>query len=182
MKRFMPLVLGFLSVACGYDNGDRVHADDARPGPVYATIDTDAKLSDVESGVGVFIEYATGGVWTLKVGCDTATTDQTCEWDIRALTPEGVPISSMQALDLESSDWLSVASDGVVQLVTTTGDNLDGVTFTTIPDKPIEFDVLLKDESYPERFVFFVSGGEVTNGIDSPVFELTPAAAVAAVP
>ncbi|HEY5961626.1 MAG TPA: hypothetical protein VIV60_33935, partial [Polyangiaceae bacterium] len=109
--------------------------------------------------------------------CDTATSDLTCEWDIYASTQEGVPILTSQALGLESSDWLSVASDGIIQLVTKTGDNLDGVTFTTIPDKPIQFDVVLKDDSHPEDFVFFASGGQIVRGVGSPVVELTPAPA-----
>lgn len=177
--RYTSLFLGLLSVACGYDNGDRQRMSPS--GSYYdevdvtlGSIDTDVAMTDVESGVGVFVEYAKGGQWTLRVGCDTAVDDAECFWQIYAYTTVGVPISSVQTIDLESNDILSVKSDGELWLDATATLDLDGVSFVTDPGEPVTFDVYLEGDKHPEDFFYYVSGGEVVAGTRSPVIELTP--------
>ena len=74
--RISPILLALLSVACGYDNDDRVREQPKDQIQIaYGTIETGATMQDVETGAGVFVEYATGGNWKMQVGCDTAKTD-----------------------------------------------------------------------------------------------------------
>src|SRR5690606_41867852 len=48
-----------------------------------AVIDTDATLADIEPGrgVGLFVEYASGGHWRVCVTCDTLESELGCQWD-----------------------------------------------------------------------------------------------------
>jgi hypothetical protein len=176
-RSFVPItsmLMVFLSVACGYDNGDVQRTEPNEAVVVPGSIDTGATMTNVDSGVGVFVEYATGGKWTLQVGCDTATTDLDCLWDIYAYTPIGDHILSSESIDLESDDVLTVQSDGELWLSTTIGADLDGVSFVTEPGEPVTFDLLLDGERHPERFFFYISSGSVVNGEASPVIELRP--------
>lgn len=173
--RTATMSLCFLSVACGYDNGDRRREDPAyTPDVISGMIDTDAKLTDVESGVGVFIEYTKGGTWSLRVGCDTAINDAECFWQIYAYTPVGIPITSFQSVDLEKGDILSLKTDGELWLDAKATVDLDGATFSTEPGEPMTFDVYLDGDSHPEDFIYYINGGKVVNGTKSPVIELTP--------
>jgi len=172
VARFPLIVFAFLSVACGYDNGDRTPA--TAVDPASGTIDTGATMSGTESGVGVFVEYATGGIWKLQVGCDTDTSDLDCQWDILAYTPEGGHFFSSQSLGLEGSDLLTVYSDGQLELKTTTKTDLDGVLFTAEPGQPVTFDLWLNGVQDPEEFFYYVTNGAVKSGAKSPVIELTP--------
>jgi hypothetical protein len=172
---YSSIFLACLSVACGYDNGDRIRkGTDIQPIVVSGSIDTGKTMTNTDSGVGAFVEYATGGNWTLRVGCDTATSDKDCMWHIYAYTTVGVPILSSQAIDLETSDVLSVKSDGELWLDTVTTVDLDGVSFVTEPGEPITFDLQLEGDKYPERYFYYISNGEVVEGVASPVIELTP--------
>ena len=173
-SRCISTVLALLLVACGYDNGDRTKAETVAPDPVAGTIDTGATMDNVQSGVGVFVEYATGGNWKMQVSCDTDSTDLDCIWDIWAYTPVGGHFFSSQSLDLENSDLLTVYSDGELRLETTTRTDLDGVSFVTEPGQPVTFDLWLEGEKYPEEFFYYISDGSVRSGASSPVIELTP--------
>lgn len=176
VTRCSLMLLALSAVACGYDNGDRQRVDDVTPPTVYGSIETGQTMTDMGSGVGVFVEYATGGNWKMQVACDTATTDQDCFWDIYAYTPEGGHILSSQSISLETADLLTVLSDGQIRLQTTTRTDLDGVAFVTEPGAPVTFDLVLEGEDYPEQFFYYVSEGEVVSGADSPIIELTPTA------
>jgi hypothetical protein len=169
-------MLAWLSVACGYDNGDRERVEDTETIEISSgSIDTDQTMTNLGDGIGVYVEYATGGIWKLQVSCDTAETDIDCYWDVVAATPIGVPITAFSALDLEtSSDLATIKSDGELNLVTKTTTDLDGISFVTTPGEPVTFDLLLEDVSHPERYFYFISNGEVVEGADTPIIELTP--------
>jgi hypothetical protein len=172
--RYPLTLLALLSVACGYDNSGRANADTSVVEPVSGSIDTGATMTDIESGVGVFVEYTTGGTWKLQVGCDTATSDLECNWDIWAYTREGGRFISSEALNLERSDWLAVYSDGQLELQAITRTDLDGVIFKADPGDPVTFDLWLDGEKYPEDYFYYVSEGAVQLGASSPIIELTP--------
>src|SRR5687767_15060225 len=59
--------------------------------PVRATIDTDAELVDRSPGrgVGVFVEYHSGGEWRVDVACDTTLSMLSCSWLVLAEPLEG---------------------------------------------------------------------------------------------
>jgi hypothetical protein len=170
-------LLALLSVACGYDDGGRVRVDpDAAPVIVQGSIDTDQTMTDLTTGIGAFVEYTTGGNWKLQVSCDTATSHQDCDWDIVAVTSDGSPFYSSQAIALESSDLLTIQSDGQLRLQTTTSGDLDGVSFVADSGAPVTFDIVLDGVSNPEQYFYYISGGAVVAGAGSSVIELTPTA------
>lgn len=175
VSRYPLTFLALLSAACGYDNGDRSQVDESVDvATVSGIIDTGATMADLEGGVGVFVEYATGGNWKLQVGCDYATSRNPCLWDIWAYTREGGTFLSSQTLNLDSTDLLTVYSDGQLQLQTDTRAEVEGVAFVADAGAPVTFDLWLDGEKYPEDFFYYISKGAVVNGAASPVIELTP--------
>jgi hypothetical protein len=177
VPQYLLTFLAFFSVACGYDNGDRISAA-ATADTVLGTIDTDAVMdpASMTGGAGVFVEYATGGKWKLQVGCDTAKSGADCAWDIIAYSPEGGHFFSSESLDLENSDLLMVYSDGQLELQAITGADFDGVSFVAEPGEPVTFDVWLEGASHVEDFFYYISDGAVRNGAASSIIELTPTA------
>jgi hypothetical protein len=172
------VLVAAITTACGYDNDgkDRVDgsSDSGDVTPAYAKIETGAEMDNLESGVGVFVSYASGGTWTIRFGCDTAESSLNCAWDVYAYTSDGGRFYSFSALDLESEDFISVASDGVAQLKPITKTDLDGVELKAMAGEPLSLDVVLDGESHPEDFIFWMRDGEVVEGASSPVLELTP--------
>ncbi len=178
IPRYLLTFLALLSVACGYDNGDRSPSTTPSIAAVSGTIDTGAVMdpASMAGGVGVFVEYATGGNWTLQVGCDTAESDADCAWDIIAYTPEGGHFVSSKALDLENSDLLMVYSDGQLELQAVTGADFDGVSFAAEPGEPVTFDIWLEGASHVEDYFYYINDSAVQKGAASSVIELTPTA------
>lgn len=178
VPRYLLTFLAFLSVACGYDNGDRSPATTPSIAAVSGSIDTGAVMDpqSMTGGVGVFVEYATGGNWTLQLGCDTAESGANCSFDIIAYTPQGGHFFSSKSLDLENSDLLTVYSDGQLELQATTGADFDGLSFVAEPGEPVTFDIWLDGASHVEDYFYYISGGAVQKGAASPVIELTPTA------
>lgn len=166
-----------MAVACGYDNGDkeRVEAIDLTATSV-ASIDTDAQMDNLESGVGVFVQYAAGGTWTIQFACDTESSGLDCLWDVYAYTTNGGPIYSFSELDLESADYASVSTDGVARLMPITTTDLDGIELVIDEGEPLTLDVRLEGETEPNQFIFWMSDGEVVQGAETAVVELTPTA------
>jgi hypothetical protein len=169
------LFLALSSVACGYDNDGKDHVEAAASSTVsYATIDTDAKMTNLDSGVGLFIEYASGGTWTVQFACDTATTKLDCLWNVYAYTPVGGRIYSYKQLDLEAEDYVTLSSDGELSLQPRTTTNLDGIEFVADKGEPVTFSVSLDGEDYPNDYVFWMSDGKVVQGAETTAVELTP--------
>lgn len=173
----LVLLLALSSVACGYDNDDRTRVDPTASSDLsLGAIDTDAKMTNLDSGVGMFVEYTSGGTWTVRFACDTAETKLDCLWDVYAYTSDGGRIYSFTQLDLESEDFVAVASDGTLRIQTRTTTDLDGVEFVTDEGEPVTFDIWLDGEDAPNKYVFWMSNGEVVQGADTTVVELTPTA------
>src|SRR4051812_13377028 len=111
---WLVLPLALSSAACTYDNGDARRITDPNGGtPVTvcgkatnAAIDVDAKLelSEPGEGAGVFVEYASGGHWTVTTSCDTNQSKAPCEWDLIMTAEDGTQITNVKGVDLESAD------------------------------------------------------------------------------
>jgi hypothetical protein len=174
MLSALSLVLSL--VACGYDNDgkERVDAPGSTVSATVASIDTDAKMTNLESGVGMFIEYASGGTWTVQFACDTAQSKTDCQWDVYAYTPDGGRIYSYSQRDLESNDYVTLSSSGELRVETHTTTDLDGVEFVSDDGEPITFDVVLADVPNANEYLFWTSDGEVVQGADTAVVDLTP--------
>lgn len=163
-------------IGCGYDNSDRERVDPGQSDVAVLSdyIDSDSTLTDITSGAGIFVEYASGGTWKVQTTCDVGASNADCLWDIYAYTQVGVSFASIDAIDLESDDDLQASFGGELTLYTTTAGDVDGVTFTTNPGEPVTFEFALVDSRQPEKFFFYASQGAIKTGIASPAIKLTP--------
>src|SRR5258708_3308199 len=119
----LSIPFAYLVVACTYDNGDAQRAvyDTSTPAscetPTQSTIDTDAQISvDAGVGAGVFIEYATGGHYPPRTGCDPAGSNPACHWDV-IITPEvGKTITNVAGENLDGADNVHVYAGASAQV------------------------------------------------------------------
>jgi len=122
------------------------------------SIDTDLPYpSDPGSGVGVFIEYLSGGHWSVRPQCDTAITGETCAFDVTAQVWNGSTFNVL-GNSLESTDAAgSVCADTAFVTTSTAGD-IDGLFFDTPPGATVRFTATLGNARYPDLF-YWQSGG-----------------------
>jgi hypothetical protein len=175
-----------LLAACGYDNGPGyryIDQQDTNPNPIVysATIDTDATLEDVAAGqgVGMMLEYHSGGTWKIALTCDTAVTNLQCYWTVRIQSLDGSAIGGVDQQHLDNMDAVtreSAAAADVLWYDGLTTTESDEFTFQADPGKPIGFDVWLQDELEPNRYVFWISDQWLNRGIAGPSFDLYPSA------
>ncbi len=169
------LLLVLLTTACGYRNDSDSEPPAAVEVPIVeAAIDADQELADVlpGEGVGVFVEYQSGGGWRVFTSCDTQVTGYVCEWDLIIQGLEGAVFDEVQAQDLGEEDFLNISSDEL-ELLTLTSYNLDGISFSARAGAPIRLDAFLDGES-AERYVYWVGGGGVHNGAPTNPLDLRP--------
>jgi hypothetical protein len=125
--------------------------DDSFPKPLSGiaelTIDSGARVElEPGSGVGVVMEYAGDGQWTLSTLCDTAISEETCLFDILVSSDEGtVGIPAFEGLDLEANDAVSAPDPFAVQGHLETGADLDQIRFETAPGAIVRLSALLYD-------------------------------------
>lgn len=175
--RTVPAVLALTLVACGYDNSDRERVDPGESDDVADIsdrIDTGSSLTDITSGAGIFVEYASGGNWKVQVSCDVGSSNSDCKWGIYAYTQVGVSFTSIAAIDLESDDDLQASFGGELTLYTTTAGDVDGVSFSTTPGEAVTFSFSLDGSRHPEDYFFYATQGAVKSGIAAPAIKLTP--------
>ncbi len=166
-----------LLLACGCgDASDAAYyePEQTRSGPlVSSSIDSDAQLEgrDPGRGVGLFVEYESGGHWQVDVSCDTELSELGCSWVVVAEPREG-SVFGIVTRDLEHSDDF-VALSSRVALTSFTNFDLDGFSFRTEPGVPLGLYVSL--DGLPDgRFVFWVGDGAVHGGVPEVPFELVP--------
>jgi hypothetical protein len=180
------LVLGipfaFLVAACTYDNGDAHQAlyDNSSGSyyscgtPTQATIDTDQQLDiDAGQGAGVFIEYATGGHYHVRVACDTALTGLSCSWQVTVTPPAGKAITNLTGEGLEGNDSVASLPPNSVQLNALTTTELDGFTFDTDPGTAVSVEADL-DGTCATPYFFWFGNGALHQGSPSDPITLTP--------
>src|SRR5258706_11663176 len=133
-SRFSRPLFALLAVplfaACGYGDhpyrhGQGGYNSSSQPTPQgnieQAAIDTDQTL-DVAAGAGAgaFIEYASGGLYTIKTSCDTAQ-GSSCYWDIVVTPLDNAALQSASPIALESDDSLTFGANSHLRLVAYTG-------------------------------------------------------------
>jgi hypothetical protein len=152
--------------------------DDPPPPPVddisTVYIDTNASMeTDPGYGVGLYVQYADGGHWTVYTSCDTAFDGAECEFDVVIAPEYGLDFYSVSAQDFESADMVEFYEDGSLHMVVYTTYGLNGVSFQTEPGASIQVDTLLDGYDAPE-FVYSVSRGVVREGVDTNPVEFVP--------
>jgi hypothetical protein len=144
--------------------------------PLLAVVDTGQTLTaPAGQGVGVFIEYQTGGHWLLSWTCDTSLTGHSCPFALAVdvisggagLAPEGgaAPGTIANVIDqLTAADgaWRT-PSAGELSVSTTTTTNTDAIGFDTYPSATITLTVTLSGAENGS-FLFFVQDGKVNGG------------------
>ncbi len=175
-------VSAMLLAACSYDNGsDHHYVDSSYQGsnpPIYrAAIDADATMTDIipGQGVGMMIEYSSGGTWHVKFTCDTSITNLSCLWSIDAQSLDGSSIGGIDVQLLDSGDVVTPGStNDRLSYDGTTTTELDTFSFQADAGKPIGFDIWLQGEPEPNRYVFWIGDGWLNKGISGPSFDLSP--------
>ncbi len=158
----------------GYDDG--YYDDGCAPGILQTDIDRSGFLDlDPGLGAGATVEYAGGGFWRFAVSCDTFYSGLPCEWDLIVSTIDA-ELSDVAPEGLEPSDSLARfvgdPDPNAVQLLTTTGDDIDAFTLQTEPGAGVSVDVLL-DGACGGTYVSWLAGDEIVAS-DAQVTELFP--------
>lgn len=170
----LPLLCLLFVSACGYDNGGLKRVGYEEVTVTEDTIDTDRTISNQGDGVGLFVEYASGGLWRLTFACDTAITDVPCVWTVWAQTVDYSSLRGSEAIEFESSDRLSSSTEGFAEMQSVTELDTDTVELRVNAGVQMEFEVWLDGDNYPERYVYWVADGGLNLGMPSPVFRLVP--------
>jgi hypothetical protein len=194
MRRVFALGIpfAFLVAGCTYDNGDANRAlyDNPSPAncmtPTQSTIDTNAQIDpDAGIGIGVFIEYASGGHYHLRTSCDTTTSHLACHWDV-ILTPDvGKTITNVAPENLTGTDSVQVYAPNLApagqspsyQLLAETSTEIDGVTFDIEPGSAVSVDAYVdanQVETCALPYFFWVGDGALHQGSPSNPLIVTP--------
>ncbi len=133
--------------------------------PMTALIDTNQTMNVAPGqGVGVFVEYDTGGNWNVWWTCDTSIdpANPSCAFDVKITAQSGV-ITNLATSKLEPGDSVTQPTGASLEATTTTSTGSDGVTFTTAPGERILLDASISGQ-HDGNFVFFVQGGQINDG------------------
>lgn len=133
------------------------------PSPMLVEVDTDQTMVAVGGeGVGVFIEYRSGGHWTLWWTCDSKLTNQSCDFSVNA-SASG-PITNIDAAALPGG-FVTSPSATSVAATSTTNTEVHGIKFDTAPGAVITVDAAVGGLT-DGAFLFFVQDGVVNGGFE----------------
>lgn len=145
------------------------------PAIAQETIDADVSMDyKPGEGVGLFVEYSSGGHWHVFTTCDTRLTDLSCKFDVLIRPEAGSLVSNISGYDLAGGDTVGLTEGGNVRLLSTTTLSDQGVDFDLDPGALVEIDFLLDGAAQPQ-FVYAVSHGVVLNGVPTNPVQFVPA-------
>jgi len=125
-------------------------------------------------GVGVFVEYATGGHWRVWTSCDTNTSKAVCNFNAFLTVEGGGQISNVQGEDLETDDLAQLdTSGGSVHLDVRTSSEFDGMTFDATPGAKVELEVYLDNDPDP-RIVYWFGDNVLHQGAPTDPIDFAP--------
>lgn len=120
-------------------------------------------------GVGIFVEYMTGGKWRIWTTCDTFTSKQVCSFQIFASTRRAEHLRAYALEEAEGFDEVTDLGDGTIQLIADTDSDIDALVLEVEDTQPIELEVYI-DGQNAQPFVYWVSDGVIHAGApDNPV-------------
>lgn len=154
----------------GNNNNDNPPAQEI----MQFTIDTDKVLeSPAGEGIGLFVEYATGGTWHLWTTCDTNYSNVGCKFDVLASVDAASKIDVVEGSDLEGFDEVAALDDGSVSMHAETASDFDVMTLTTTPGSILRVDLHL--DGFPEgRFIYWVGNGILHEGSPTNPVDFKP--------
>ena len=185
--------LGAASSGCVITSNDRGGDVYVPPGgqppeptePHVVTIDADATLQvKPGEGVGVFVEYKTGGHWNVYTSCDfntPANPGVSCGFDIFAtVLDRGATIDNPKGQDLSGKDLIELLADGTVHLYTENTLRLGGITFDTPPGATVQLEVYLDGYADP-HYIYWVGEDVLHQGAPTNPLDFRPSEARAPV-
>jgi hypothetical protein len=153
------------------------------PGVAALAIDSGGLVQlEPGAGIGVSVEYAEGGRWSITSSCDTSLSGLECQYDILVSTDEDVGITDFGTVALEGTDMLTVLDPFALSAELETGADSDGFELTTAPGATVRVSALLYDPaegnwldwSDDPRFISWVGHGAVHRGAPTNPVDLTP--------
>lgn len=178
MNRIAFLVPFALSLSACFVEADHRHSTNggnntpdppAAQTPLLVTVDTDKVMNATPGeGVGVFIEYKTGGTWHVWWTCDTSKSGKSCAFDILATASTGT-IKNVKPENLLATDTSKQPTDASLQVIANVGTKASGVFFDTDPGTRIEIDALIGEVPKAGDYLFFVQDGQVKGGFTGVV-------------
>lgn len=155
---------------------DEPYVDPPPPAePMLVNIDTGVALSATPGdGVGVFVEYYTGGTYFIWTTCDTNFSNAVCPIDVYMSVDTASTISGFTASDLEGNDFVNVDdAAGTIDLHVDTASDTDGVEITTTPGAILRLEVQIDGVSQP-RFVYWSGDGVLHEGAPTSPVDFSP--------
>lgn len=127
-------------------------------------------------GVGIFVEYATGGKWHVWTTCDTFVSKQVCSFQIYAGARRAQELLAYATDDVEGFDEVSDLGDGTVQLLVDTDSDTDHLLLELNEGSQLQLEVYLDGQS-AESFVYWVSDDVIHAGAPANPVGFVPALA-----
>jgi hypothetical protein len=142
-----------------------------------STVQVDADVNPPTTnpgyGAGVFVEYASGGHWRMRVICDTVVSGQGCTFDLWAQAI-GAAVANVAGQGLGPNDLVGTLGTDTARLSVDTSTEIDAMTFDAPPGATVRLTMQLGGLSCV-GFIFYKSGGVVTvDNVGNPV-DLVPA-------
>jgi len=143
--------------------------------PMTVNIDPDATFTEVApgEGVGLFMEYGTGGKWHLWTTCDTNYSNVACSFDVVVSVDTESEVLKVDEEDLEGFDEVRMIDSGTASFKADTASDTDGMVFETTPGATVRLDMLLDGKAEP-RFVFWFGDGVLHKGAPTNPVDFAP--------
>jgi hypothetical protein len=162
----LTLAAAFAAACSGQSVEEAPFPDPTQPAPsaeptapMLVDVDPGATMTATPGdGVGVFIEYATGGHWHLWWTCDTNRTSQSCAFDVK-VTPSTGAIANATSDQFATTDALD-ASSTALEATTSTTTTAQGIHFDTTPGVTITLTASVGGLENG-AFLFFVQDGQI---------------------
>jgi len=143
--------------------------------PITMTIDSDVALdAKPGDGVGIFVEYTTGGRYRIWTTCDTLTSGVTCPFDVYTSVDTSSTIIGVTEENLEGYDSVTVKQNqGTVDLHFETDSDYDAASIDVTPGAILRVEAYLDGQSQP-RFVYWFGDGVLHEGAPTNPVDLNP--------
>lgn len=136
--------------------------------PMLVDVDPNQTMNATAGdGVGVFVEYKTGGHWNVWWTCDTNKTGESCAFDNVVSVSKGTIANVGSMTPGVAAMGVTQNAPGTIEAQTNTSTSIDGVTFDTPltgNDVPvITLDAKVNGQENP-AWLFFVQEGQINGG------------------
>lgn len=143
--------------------------------PMTVKIDSDIPLKATPGdGVGVFVEYYSGGTYRVWTTCDTNFSNVVCPIDVYMSVDTQSTISAVVEDNLEGNDHVVVdTANGTADLHVDTASDIDAMEIHTTPGAILRLEALVDGVAQP-RFVYWTSDNIVHSGAPTSPVDFSP--------